>query len=95
MSLQLFPPSSPTIPPGGSVTQQLEVNNPSNAALKMRLKISFIAEGIILAACLWILPVCIAAQRASPLRLFAVGALAGGRPFWRQWQWRRCPQYLC
>ena len=46
MSLQLFPPSSPTIPPGGSVTQQLEVNNPSNAALKMRLKISFIAEGI-------------------------------------------------
>merc|ERR1719490_380292 len=37
---------SPPLPPGGSVTQQLEVNNPSNAALKMRLKISFIAEGI-------------------------------------------------
>jgi len=46
MSLQLYPPSSPTIPPGGSVTQQLEVNNPTNATLKMRLKISFIAEGI-------------------------------------------------
>jgi len=46
MSLQLYPPSSPTIPPGGYVTQQLEVNNPTNATLKMRLKISFIAEGI-------------------------------------------------
>ena len=46
MSLQLFPPSSPTIPAGGSVTQQLEVNNPSKATLKIRLKISFIADGI-------------------------------------------------
>jgi len=46
MSLQLFPPSSATIPPGGAVTQQLEVTNPTTAALKMRLKISFVADGI-------------------------------------------------
>jgi AP-1 complex subunit gamma-1 len=46
MSLQLSPPSSPSIPPGGSVSQQLEVANPSNAPLKMRLKISFVADGI-------------------------------------------------
>ena len=46
MSLQLAPPSSPTIPPGDSVSQQLHVLNPTQATLKMRLKISFVADGI-------------------------------------------------
>lgn len=46
MSLVLAPPSSPTIPAGSSVTQQLEINNPNQATLKMRLKISFVSGGI-------------------------------------------------
>jgi len=46
MSLVLAPPSSPTIPAGSSVTQQLEVNNPNQATLKMKLKIAFVKGGI-------------------------------------------------
>ena len=46
MSLVLAPPSSPTIPASGHVTQQLQVNNPNKAALKMKLKLSFAAAGI-------------------------------------------------
>ena len=46
MSLVLAPPSSPTIPASGQVTQQLQVNNPNQAALKMKLKLSFVANGI-------------------------------------------------
>lgn len=46
MSLVLAPPSSPTIPAGSSVTQQLEVNNPNQGTLKMKLKIAFTAGGI-------------------------------------------------
>ena len=34
MQLQLDPPSSSTIPSGGSVNQQMIVQNPSNAALR-------------------------------------------------------------
>jgi len=46
MALALAPPSSPMIPAGGSVTQQLEVSNPDKAVLKMRLKLGFVAGGI-------------------------------------------------
>jgi len=46
MALTLAQPSSPVIPAGGSVTQDLEVNNPNKAVLKMRLKIGFVAGGI-------------------------------------------------
>lgn len=46
MQLQLAPPSSPTIPAGGSVSQQIEVLNPSQAVLRMKLKISFTVGGI-------------------------------------------------
>ena len=46
MQLVLAPPSSPTIPAGGSVTQQLQVTNPVGAPLKMRLKINFVSGGI-------------------------------------------------
>ena len=35
MQLQLDPPSSSTIPSGGSVTQQMIVNNPNNAPLRL------------------------------------------------------------
>lgn len=46
MALALAPPSSPMIPAGGSVTQQLEVTNPNKAVLKMKLKLGFVAGGI-------------------------------------------------
>jgi len=46
MALALAPPSSAMIPAGGSVTQQLEVSNPNKAALKMKLKLGFVAGGI-------------------------------------------------
>jgi len=46
MQLVLAPPSSPTIPAGGSVTQQLQVTNPGGATLRMKLKINFVAGGI-------------------------------------------------
>jgi len=46
MSLVLAPPSSPVIPAGGSVTQELAVTNPTRASLKMRLKLGFVAGGI-------------------------------------------------
>jgi len=46
MQLQLDPPSSTTIPSGGSVTQQMIVQNPSNATLRMKLKIAFSVGGI-------------------------------------------------
>lgn len=46
MQLVLAPPSSPTIPAGGSVSQQLQVTNPSGATLRMKLKINFVAGGI-------------------------------------------------
>jgi len=46
MALALAPPSSPMIPAGGSVTQQLEVSNPNKAVLKMKLKLGFVAGGI-------------------------------------------------
>lgn len=46
MALSLAPPSSPMIPAGGSVTQQLEVTNPNKAVLKMKLKLGFVAGGI-------------------------------------------------
>merc|ERR1719167_2193762 len=46
MQLQLDPPSSSTIPSGGSVTQQMVVNNPNNAPLRMKLKIAFSVGGI-------------------------------------------------
>ena len=45
MTLHIENPSSPSIAPGGHVTQQLAVNNPSLAPLKMKLKISFVAAG--------------------------------------------------
>ena len=46
MSIVLAPPSSPSIPAGGQVTQQLQVSNPDKAALKMKLMISFVAGGL-------------------------------------------------
>jgi len=46
MSLVLAPPSSPVIPAGGSVSQELVVTNPTRASLKMRLKLAFVAGGI-------------------------------------------------
>jgi len=46
MVLALAPPSSPVIPAGGSVTQQLEVSNPNKAVLKMKLKLGFVAGGV-------------------------------------------------
>lgn len=49
MQLQLSPPSSPTIPAGGSVTQQMEVLNPAQAVLRMKVKLSFAVGGIPLA----------------------------------------------
>ena len=42
MVLALAPPSSPVIPAGGSVTQQLEVSNPNKAVLKMKLKLGLV-----------------------------------------------------
>ena len=45
MSLHIENPSSPSIAPGGQVTQQLQVTNPSLAPLKMKLKISFVSGG--------------------------------------------------
>lgn len=45
MTLHIENPSSPSISPGGQVTQQLAVNNPSLAPLKMKLKISFVCDG--------------------------------------------------
>jgi len=45
MQLQLQPPSSPTIPPGGSVTQRLQVTNPNKATLRMKVKLSWDAAG--------------------------------------------------
>merc|ERR1712013_135574 len=44
MALALAPSSSPMIPAGGSVTQQLEVTNPNKAVIKMKL--GFVAGGI-------------------------------------------------
>ena len=46
MSIVLAPPSSPSIPAGGQVTQQLQVSNPDKAALKMKLMISFVTGGL-------------------------------------------------
>jgi len=46
MSLVLAPPSSPVIPAGGSVSQELVVSNPTGASLKMRLKLAFVSGGI-------------------------------------------------
>ncbi len=34
MQLQLAPPSSPTVPAGGTVSQQMEISNPSQAVLR-------------------------------------------------------------
>ena len=45
MTLHIEEPSSPTISPGGQVTQQLAVSNPSLAPLKMKLKVSFVSAG--------------------------------------------------
>jgi len=46
MKISLEPPSSPTIPAGGQVTQHLEVLNNNRAPLKMKLRLSFVAGGI-------------------------------------------------
>jgi len=46
MKISLEPPSSPTIPAGGQVTQQLQVINNNRAPLKMKLRLSFVAGGI-------------------------------------------------
>ena len=46
MKISLEPPSSPTIPAGGQVTQQLQVVNNNRAPLKMKLRLSFVAGGI-------------------------------------------------
>ena len=46
MKISLEPPSSPTIPAGGQVTQQLQVINTNRAPLKMKLRLSFVAGGI-------------------------------------------------
>merc|ERR1711997_769028 len=46
MKISLEPPSSPSIPAGGQVTQQLQVVNNNRAPLKMKLRLSFVAGGI-------------------------------------------------
>lgn len=45
LQLQLLPPSSSTIAPGGFVNQQIRVKNPSKIALKMKLKIAYSVAG--------------------------------------------------
>ncbi|KAJ3075571.1 hypothetical protein HDU98_007681 [Podochytrium sp. JEL0797] len=48
LRLQINPPSSTFIPPAGSATQTMRIENPSMAVVKLRLKIGFMAgnEGI-------------------------------------------------
>jgi len=46
MQLQLQAPSDNVIPASGSVTQQMTINNPSQAQLRMKLKISFSSGGV-------------------------------------------------
>jgi len=47
MQLELEPPTSTSIAPGGGTTSQvLKVNNPSKASLKMRLKLNFARNGV-------------------------------------------------
>eukprot|EP00088_Acartia_fossae_P002323 TRINITY_DN10936_c0_g2_i10.p1 TRINITY_DN10936_c0_g2~~TRINITY_DN10936_c0_g2_i10.p1 ORF type:complete len:756 (+),score=196.49 TRINITY_DN10936_c0_g2_i10:232-2268(+) len=46
MQLQLAPPSDNVIPASGAVSQQITVNNPSQAQLRMKLKISFSSGGV-------------------------------------------------
>ena len=44
MQLELFEASSTTIPPsGGKITQELKVNNPAQAVLKMRVRLSYVS----------------------------------------------------
>lgn len=43
--LQMMSPSGTTIPPAGSVTQQLRIQNPSKGALRMRMRISYSSGG--------------------------------------------------
>ncbi|KAJ3131120.1 hypothetical protein HK100_006779 [Physocladia obscura] len=43
LRLQINPPSSAFIPPKGTATQSMKIENPSKAVIKLRLKIGFLA----------------------------------------------------
>ncbi|TPX39076.1 hypothetical protein SeMB42_g06482 [Synchytrium endobioticum] len=45
MRLQMQPPSSTTIMPGGGASQQMRIENPSKSAIRLRLKVSFQSNG--------------------------------------------------
>ncbi|KAL5277957.1 AP1G1 family protein [Megaselia abdita] len=44
-TLQMMSPSGTTLPPGGSLTQEMTVSCTTNAVLKMRLRISYVING--------------------------------------------------
>jgi len=41
MKLQLLPPSTTSLPPQGTGTQQLTISNPGNEKLRLRLKVGY------------------------------------------------------
>uniref|UniRef100_A0A1A9W220 AP-1 complex subunit gamma n=1 Tax=Glossina brevipalpis TaxID=37001 RepID=A0A1A9W220_9MUSC len=45
-TLQMLSPSSSVLPPGGVITQEMRVVSTSNAALRMRLRISYVIDGV-------------------------------------------------
>ncbi|KAL9879042.1 AP-1 complex subunit gamma-1 isoform X2 [Glossina fuscipes] len=45
-TLQMLPPSSPVLPPSGVITQEMRVASTSNAVLRMRLRISYVMDGV-------------------------------------------------
>lgn len=45
LQLQLMTPSSKSLQPAGSLTQLIKVNNPNKAALRMKLRLSWSADG--------------------------------------------------
>ncbi|TPX35074.1 hypothetical protein SmJEL517_g02482 [Synchytrium microbalum] len=49
LRLQMQPPSSTVLPPGSSATQQMRIENPTKAAIRLRLKVSFQANGAVAA----------------------------------------------
>lgn len=44
-TLQMLSPSGSTLPPGGTITQELRVVSTSKAVLRMRLRISYVLDG--------------------------------------------------
>ncbi|XP_073830522.1 adaptor protein complex 1, gamma subunit isoform X2 [Musca autumnalis] len=45
-TLQMLSPSGSVLPPGGVITQEMRVVSTSNATLRMRIRISYVADGV-------------------------------------------------